>query len=102
MKNVILLIGMTLLLAMLSGCKPPTPTIFGVSLETWQTLTPQERKEVIKGYNERERIQTQNAPINNAIGAASAIEQQRQWQKNWDDNQMHSPIPMPAPPPMPH
>jgi hypothetical protein len=89
----------------LAGCTPPEPTVFGIPQSQWNTLSPGEKQQVIKGYNQREKINAQNAPINNAIGAASSLIQQNNQYKHMHDN--FAPPPMPAmpdftPPPMPH
>jgi hypothetical protein len=45
----------------------PQPTMFGVPQDQWERLTPAQQQEVIRGYNEQQRIQQQNAPIESAI-----------------------------------
>jgi hypothetical protein len=55
----------------LTGCTALfEPTVFNVPQSQWNQLTPEQKQEVIKGYNEREKIETQMAPVKQAIGAA--------------------------------
>lgn len=68
--------------SLLSGC-----TTFGVDNQTWQQLSPQEKQIAMQNYYrnqaaeqqqqaEIDKINAQNAPLNNAISeVATAIEQ---------------------------
>ena len=96
MKKIIASAALTsLLLITLSGCKPPPPTVFGVRESVWKTLSPQEKRQVIKGYNQTQKINAQNAPVNNVIGATNAAVQEAQYQRAWRNN-------IPSPPPLPN
>jgi hypothetical protein len=53
---------------LLTGCNSE-PQMFGMPQSQWQTLSPKQQKSVIKGYNHRKQIETQNAPLTDAIGA---------------------------------
>ena len=77
--------------------------MFGVPQSQWQQLSHSERQQVIRGYNQRQKIQEENAPLNNAIGAATGIIKQEQRQKHWRRRIHHMPsMPsMPPPPKMP-
>ena len=91
MKRIIAaaLIGLTL-----TACTPPEPMYFGVPASQWKTLSPAEKKQVIKGYNQREKINAQNAPAENFISATKAVIKQKQAQKYREKHPF-------APPPMP-
>lgn len=69
-------------LLFLSGCGPQVPMIFGVPQSQWQHLSPAERQQVIAGYNERQKINAQNAPLNNAINAAGTAAMWHQMNEN--------------------
>lgn len=58
---------------LLIGCQPPEPVVFGMPQSQWNTLTRDQQNQVIQGYNEQQRINAQNAPIENAISAAQTI-----------------------------
>lgn len=73
MKKFILAISSISLILLLAACQPPEPTMFGVPVSTWNTLTPSQKQQVIDGYNERRLVQEQNAPIENAINTAGTI-----------------------------
>ncbi len=73
----------------LSACT----SYFGLSQEEWDSLTPAQKSEVIKAYNEREAqrqqaenekeiIAEQNAPLNNLIGALGAAIPQKGKEKS--------------------
>jgi hypothetical protein len=82
----------------LAGCTPPQPMMFGVPQTQWNTLTQQQKQQVIQGYNQRQRINAQNAPINNAISDASSIIRNNNYYKN---NPGFAPMPpMPSMPNM--
>ena len=89
--------------AVLAACQPAEPTVFGVRESVWKTLSPQEKKQVIKGYNETQKINAKNAPLESAIGATSAAVQNKQnmdWQRDQEKDmpQIH----MPSGPSMPN
>lgn len=102
------LIGIIISAVFLSACTPPEPTIFGVKESVWKTLTPSERKQVIQGYNQTQKINAKNAPIESAIGAASNAVQAKQNDDEWNHQQKNlnngfpANPPMPTPPPMPN
>ncbi len=64
-------LGLFLMILMLTGCEPPE--VFGVPQSTWNTLTPEQKQQVIQGYNQRKQIETENAPLQNAINTAGSI-----------------------------
>ena len=66
----------------LAGCTPPEPTVFGVPQSQWNMLSKSEKQQVIQGYNQRQKINAQNAPVNNALSAASSIIQNNNYYKN--------------------
>ena len=45
------------------------PQMFGVPQSQWNQLSEEQQQEVIRGYNEKQRIDATNEPINRAIGA---------------------------------
>lgn len=61
----------------LTGCNTE-PTVFGVPQSQWNTLTPSQKQQVIKGYNEQQRIAAENAPLDDAISAAQSMVNNRQ------------------------
>jgi hypothetical protein len=73
-SKIALITGLTLTLSMgLISCgPPPEPTVFGVPEHVWTTLSPQERQQVINGYNTQQKINAQNAPVEGVIGATAA------------------------------
>lgn len=73
MKKTTLFIFSFSLILLLAACTPPEPTMFGVPASTWNTLTPKQKQEVIKGYNDRTLVQEENAPLQNAISTAGTI-----------------------------
>jgi hypothetical protein len=62
----------TLSMGLISCGPPPEPTVFGVPEHVWTTLSPQERQQVINGYNTQQKINAQNAPVEGVIGATEA------------------------------
>lgn len=62
-----LLIGNCLLIG---GCER---TMFGVPESQWNQLNKSQQDEVIRGYNEQQRIQQQNAVFMSAIDTAGTI-----------------------------
>ncbi len=66
MKKLLLLLPIVLLTA----CEPQT---FGVPQSTWNTLSPEQKQQVIAGYNQRQQIDAENAPIQNAINTAGLL-----------------------------
>lgn len=66
---------------LLSACQPPEQMMFGVPKSQWNALSPSQKQQVIQGYNQTQRINAQNAPINNTIGAASRIIQNENYMK---------------------
>lgn len=105
MKRLICAVALGGALMTLVGCGPQEPMVFGVPQSQWNTLSAAEKKQVIQGYNQRQKIDAQNAPINNAIGAASDIIQENNSYRRMQGNMTPPPMP-PAPnfnpPPMPH
>ncbi len=83
----------SLIATVLVGCGPSQPTVFGVPQNQWNSLSKSEKQQVIKGYNQRQRIDAQNAPLNNAINEASGIIQQNNNYKYMQSN--FTPPPMP-------
>lgn len=67
MKKLLLLIPLVLLLA---ACEP---NVFGVPQSTWNTLSPEQKQQVIAGYNQRQQTDAENAPIQNAINTAGFV-----------------------------
>jgi hypothetical protein len=64
MKKLSLVIAfLCITITSLTGCQP---TVFGVPQSTWNTLTPQQKQQVIDGYNQRKAIK-------NAIDSAGTI-----------------------------
>lgn len=57
-------------LMLLAGCEP---TMFGMPQAQWNQLTPEQKSQVIQGYNQREQIKEQNAPLYAAIDAANNV-----------------------------
>jgi len=66
-------------MALLSGC-----TTFGVDNQTWNHMTPEEQKIAMNNYYQNQaqqqkqqaeidKINAQNAPINNAISALESV-----------------------------
>lgn len=49
------------------------PQMFGVPQSQWNQLSEEQQQEVIRGYNEKQRIDATNEPINRAIGAAAVV-----------------------------
>lgn len=74
------------------------PMIFGIPQSQWYQLSPEERQQVIAGYNEKERIREKNAPYEHAISAAEAAVAAKQWH---DYDHITPPPPAPAPVPAP-
>lgn len=52
------------------GCEK---TMFGVPESQWNQLTKEQQDEVIRGYNEQQRIKQQNAVFMSAIDTAGYI-----------------------------
>lgn len=104
MKLLSTLLAIAGIALVLTACQPAEPTVFGVKQSVWKTLTSSEKKQVIQGYNERQKINAQNAPIDNAIGATAAAVQNKQnmdWQRD-QANRMQQSMPqihMPQTPP---
>ncbi len=86
-KGIIIAAGCAILL---SACQPPEQMMFGVPKSQWNALSSSEKQQVIQGYNQTRRINAQNAPINNTIGAASRIIQNENYMKR---NPGFAPIP---------
>lgn len=100
-KSALAAIGLAFLL---SACTPPEPMVFGVPQSQWNTLSSNQKQQVIQGYNQREEINAENAPINNAIGAASQVIQQNNAYKHMQNNvvpSMPTDFDMPPMPSMP-
>lgn len=78
MKNVLYLSVIAVGLIMLAGCASMfEPTMFDVPQSQWNALTPEQKQEVIKGYNERKNTEAQMAPIKSAVKAADHYLQQK-------------------------
>lgn len=90
----IALLGLAVSIGVTSCGPPPPPRVFGVRQSVWNTLSKSEKKEVIKGYNQRQKINAQNAPLNNVINTTGAAVQQHQTQEAWQKNSIGMP-PMP-------
>ena len=93
----------------LGGCTPPEPTMFGIPQSQWNQLSPAEKREVIKGYNEQQKINAQNAPVESLISGAQSVIEQKQAEDAWRKSTKLPPLPappampaMPAPPAMPN
>ena len=71
MKRIILVAALALSLA--SCAEMFEPQMFGMSESRFKALPPKQQEMVIKSYNEREKIRTENEAINNAISAASFL-----------------------------
>ncbi len=76
----------SLIAAVLVGCGPSQPSVFGVPQSQWNSLSNSEKKQVIQGYNQKQRIEAQTAPLNNAINEASDIIQQNNNYKHMQSN----------------
>lgn len=46
---------------LLVACGPPL--VFGIPQDQWDQLSPQQRNQVIAGYNQRKYVETQLAPL---------------------------------------
>ena len=66
-----LLLGFCLIAMLLSSCSEPT--VFGIPQSQWNNLSSPQKQQVIDGYNQRQAIKEQNAPIESAIDAAGTI-----------------------------
>ena len=64
-------VSCTLSMGLISCGPPPEPQVFGVPEHVWVTLTPQERQHVISGYNTQQKINAQNAPMENVISSTA-------------------------------
>lgn len=103
MKLIKPLLSILAISIMLTACKPSPPQIFGVNQNVWNSLTPDQKQQVIKGYNQRQKINAQNAPLESAIGATSAAVQNKQ-NMDYQQQQMNRmpQIHMPSMPTPPH
>ena len=81
-----------------TACTPPEPTVFGIPQSQWNTLTAEQRADVIRGYNEQQAIKERNVPIQAAIGAASNIAEQEQYHKYHRHHDYFQPVNPPMPP----
>lgn len=54
----------------LTACEP---TVFGIPQSTFNSLTPQQKQQVIDAYNQREQIKAENAPLESAISTLGFI-----------------------------
>lgn len=80
-----------LLMGLLTACEP---MVFGIPQSQWNQLTLDQKNQVIAGYNERQAINAQNAPLQNAINTAGSLIQANQLNQN---NTVVNPLP-PNPP----
>ena len=55
---------------LICGCEK---TMFGVPESQWNQLNKEQQDEVIRGYNEQQRIKQQNAVFMSAIDTAGSI-----------------------------
>lgn len=92
-RRIVLVVVALMMMGLLTACGPQQPMVFGVPQSQWNSLTNSEKQQVINGYNQRRNIDAQNAPINNAIGAASDLIQQNNYYRHMQPN-------MAPPPPM--
>jgi hypothetical protein len=58
------------ILFLLNGCEP---TLFGVPQSQWNQLNSSEKSQIIQGYNQKQLIDAQNAPLESAIDVAGNI-----------------------------
>jgi|GEM_PF-2531639 len=70
MKLIRLFFLYILTICALSACER---SMFGVPESQWNQLTKQQQDEVIRGYNEQQRIKQQNAVFMSAIDTAGYI-----------------------------
>jgi|688.fasta_scaffold2334658_1 hypothetical protein len=85
----------SLSMGLISCGPPPEPTVFGVPEHVWVTLSPQERQQVINGYNTEQKINAQNAPIEGVISATAGAINNQQNLNAAQNNNGFPPIPMP-------
>jgi len=74
MKQISKILVMTLFFS-ITGCtiQPPEPNVFGIPQTQWNQLTPAQQQSIIDGYNQRQRIEAENAPLESAINATQQI-----------------------------
>ena len=58
---------------LMSSCCRQEPKIFGVDQNVWGTLSAEERRVVIDGYNRREAIKESNRVTSEAVKAAKDV-----------------------------
>jgi len=94
MKNLTKILCVLSFLCAVTGCtiEPPEQMVFGVPQSQWNQLTPEQKQSVIDGYNQRQRIQAENAPLESAIGAAQQVLKKDKPGHHWD-----SPSPFTSP-----
>ena len=73
-----------LALLFLVGCQPPPPpapppepTLFGMPQSQWQSLSKDQQKEVIKGYNKQQEIAEETAAQQAEVQAQAQAQQQQ-------------------------
>lgn len=57
----------------ISACARQDPKIFGIDQNVWCTLSAEERKVVIDGYNRREAIKESNRVASEAVKVAKEV-----------------------------
>jgi hypothetical protein len=67
MRSFLLSISLIIASLILCAC---TPMMFGMPANQFNSLTPDQQRQVIDGYNQRKLIEKQNEPLNNLIGVA--------------------------------
>jgi hypothetical protein len=87
--------ALSLSMGLISCGPPPEPTVFGVPEHVWVTLSPQERQQVINGYNTQQKINAQNAPIEGVISATAGAINNQQTLNDAQRNNGFPPIPVP-------
>lgn len=103
MKKTIKILCVLSFLCAVVGCtiEPPEQMVFGVPQSQWNQLTPAQQQSVIDGYNQRQRIQAENAPLESAIGAAQQVIDQGKHHRRPDSHPHWDQSPLPfTPPPM--
>ena len=71
MKKIILCFAL-----LLAACTAFEPKIFDVPQSQWVQMTPEQQQEVIRGYNERKKMEQANEMIQSTIKTAGEVIQQ--------------------------
>lgn len=71
-KQITFITVILITLATIAGCEIE-PTMFGLPQSQWKQLTKEQQDEIIRGYNEQQRIKHQNAVFMSAINTAGKI-----------------------------